>query len=275
MDRQATAKRLLKLADVLQKRAEYSAYFVCDTCNHTANLSSINSKRERLASEEGNSDILPRVSVNDRVSCPACEGSMSYVATEESGRYIYDESKTAGKDDEEILDDLMEDEGEDKEEKKSPKKGEKSEEPEESEESEEEPKDTDEGKEKSKDEDVGDEIDIDKLFEDVETQKKKDEDEGEKEEEDTSSAMPPDEIEEKEVTEEPKEPKGPEKTEESEEISEEIIEEPKKEEKPKKKKKTKDKPDDGKANLDKDEVPQFKSKEAGERFKTSFDRYMQ
>ena len=86
-----TASHLLKLADAIEKEASEKTYFICDCCNHTANLSSINSVRAKIASESGISSVK-KVSVNDEIACPAygCEGVMSYVATDDSEKFYID-----------------------------------------------------------------------------------------------------------------------------------------------------------------------------------------
>ena len=88
------AESLMKLADTLENEAMNVSYMVCNKCRHTASLSTINGKRVRVASEL-NVKNVNTVTVNDKVSCPACDGTMSYVATEKSSRY-YVESAEAG-----------------------------------------------------------------------------------------------------------------------------------------------------------------------------------
>lgn len=276
MDLKETAKRLLKLADQIEKEASENSYFVCDHCNHTASLAEINDRRVKLASTEDPEMEVQRVTVNDRVKCAACEGIMAYVPSDDSERYYVtaedevEEEAPAGE-----MPPVEEEDQQESRQSESPAEG---------------------------DEDAPDDadIDIDKLFEDVETQAQKAKGEGQESpeesvddqgipENDTSSALPPEEPRQEEA------PAMPEKPEEEptgeqppveeapaeeapeeetpaaeEEVEEEVVEE-KPAEKPKKKKK--DKPDDGKANWEKEEVPQFKSKEAIERFASSLERY--
>lgn len=277
MDLKDTAKRLLKLADQIEREASNNSYFVCDNCNHTASLSEINDRRIKLASEEDLDMEVQRVTVNDRVKCAACEGVMVYVPSEESERYYVTAEDEVEEDGETETPKEDEDSGEvGVDDSVTPMKGES--------------KSPAEGDEKSP-EDV--DVDIDKLFEDVETQAQKakgeEEDTSEEDipdqpvpEDDTSSALPPEEPRQEEA------PAGP--PPESEEVEEESVEEEQPaeeapaeeedieevvEEKPaeKPKKKKKDKPDDGEANWEKKEVPQFKSKEAIQRFASSFERY--
>lgn len=86
MDRQAAIKRLIEIADSIDKRAAEETYFVCRLCNHTASLASMNDKRMKVASEAGLQGV-DAVTVNDVVGCPACGGDMSYVPTEYSEHY--------------------------------------------------------------------------------------------------------------------------------------------------------------------------------------------
>lgn len=90
-DIKKTASQLLKIADTIEKEAYEKTYFVCDVCNHTANLASINATRAKIASEDGIGSVKP-VTVNDKVRCAAagCDGIMSYAATDESAKYYVD-----------------------------------------------------------------------------------------------------------------------------------------------------------------------------------------
>jgi hypothetical protein len=90
------AERLYKIADELEKEASDNTFFVCDGCNHTASLSDINLKR-KLASSTFNVKHVANVTVNDSVTCVACGGKMSYVPTENSGKY-YVEAEDTGAD---------------------------------------------------------------------------------------------------------------------------------------------------------------------------------
>jgi hypothetical protein len=80
------AENLIKLANELEVQAMDVSYLVCDKCHHTANLTTINDKRRKVASEM-NVKNVNTVTVNDKLSCPACEGTMSYAPTEASQRY--------------------------------------------------------------------------------------------------------------------------------------------------------------------------------------------
>jgi hypothetical protein len=90
-DMKKTASELLKIADAIEKEASEKTYFVCDKCNHTANLSSINSVRTKVASDNGIDNVNP-VSVEDSIACPVmeCAGVMRYAATEDSEKYYID-----------------------------------------------------------------------------------------------------------------------------------------------------------------------------------------
>lgn len=89
MSLKKTAEDLLKLADQIEQEASEVTKFVCDTCNHTATLATINASRKTAA--EGIEDVtVSDISVNDKISCPACEGVMAYSETEESTAYYFD-----------------------------------------------------------------------------------------------------------------------------------------------------------------------------------------
>jgi len=80
------AESLMKLADTLESEAMSASYMVCNKCRHTASLSTINGRRLKAASDMSVKNVNT-VTVNDKVACPACDGTMSYVATEKSSRY--------------------------------------------------------------------------------------------------------------------------------------------------------------------------------------------
>jgi len=80
------AERLLKIANTIEKEASEVTYFICDNCNHTANLETINSTRSKVASS-ANIENVSKVTISDKIACPACSGTMSYVATEDSEKY--------------------------------------------------------------------------------------------------------------------------------------------------------------------------------------------
>jgi ubiquitin len=96
MSLKQAAEELLKIADEIEVQADSVTKFVCDKCNHTATLAKINEKRKTAATEAGENVIVSPVTVNDQVSCPACDdGVMAYVASEESEKF-YVEEKAAG-----------------------------------------------------------------------------------------------------------------------------------------------------------------------------------
>lgn len=82
----ATAERLLKIANAIEKEAYDKTYFVCDKCNHTANLATINQRR-KVAADQHSIKKVRTVGVEDKVACPACDGTMIYVATDDSERF--------------------------------------------------------------------------------------------------------------------------------------------------------------------------------------------
>jgi len=89
------AEELLKIADEIETEAAGVTQFVCDSCNHTATLASINEKRTEAAKTAGENVTVSPIGVNDKVHCPACEGVMAYRETEASAAYYYDADKTA------------------------------------------------------------------------------------------------------------------------------------------------------------------------------------
>jgi len=95
MSLKKTAEELLKIADEIEKEAEAVTKFVCEGCNHTATLSLINDRRDAAAKEAGENVHVARITVNDKVLCPACGDNMSYVASEESEAYYFDPEKAA------------------------------------------------------------------------------------------------------------------------------------------------------------------------------------
>lgn len=92
------AEELLKIADDIEKEAADVTQFVCDKCNHTATLSTINARRKEAAASEGENVVVSDVTVNDKITCPACEGVMAYQETEASAPYYYDPDKEAAHD---------------------------------------------------------------------------------------------------------------------------------------------------------------------------------
>lgn len=113
MSLKQAAEELLKIADEIEKEAEEVTQFVCEKCNHTAALATINTMRKEAAESAEETITVADVTVNDSIQCPACDGLMSYKATEASESYYFDPEKKASEDGDE------DDEGgdEDKEEK--------------------------------------------------------------------------------------------------------------------------------------------------------------
>jgi hypothetical protein len=95
------AQRLFDIADAIEKQAAKSSFFVCDSCNHTASLESINSLRTKYASENG-IESVSNVTIDDTISCKACGGDMKYAATEDSEKFFVE----AGEDSDTDLDDV-------------------------------------------------------------------------------------------------------------------------------------------------------------------------
>ena len=109
------AEQLLKIADEIEKGAAEVTEFVCSSCNHTATLAKINTKR-REAAEQTENVTVADVTVNDSIHCPACDdGVMTYRPTEASADFYFDPSKEAKKAD----DDKDKDEENGEEEKKA------------------------------------------------------------------------------------------------------------------------------------------------------------
>ena len=80
------AESLLKIADAIEKQASLQSFFVCNKCNHTSNLATINDTRRKVASEH-NRNSVSKITIHDKIACPACAGTMEYVPTEESEKY--------------------------------------------------------------------------------------------------------------------------------------------------------------------------------------------
>jgi len=99
MSLKQAAEELLKIADEMEKDAAEVTRFVCDVCNHTTTLASINEKRAAVAKEAGNV-TAEEITVNDQVFCPACDGVMAYKATEASSAYYFDPDKKAEEEEE-------------------------------------------------------------------------------------------------------------------------------------------------------------------------------
>jgi hypothetical protein len=102
------AQKLFDLADVIEKQAAQKTFFVCASCNHTANLESINSTRTKYASDNGIDDVTS-ISVGDTIACSACSGDMKYASTEESEKFFVEASTKESADDDLELDGLESD----------------------------------------------------------------------------------------------------------------------------------------------------------------------
>lgn len=89
------AEELLRIADDIEKDAAEVTMFVCNKCNHTASLASINGKRQEMAKTAGEKVTVADITINDKVQCPACEGVMAYQETEASAPYYFDPDKKA------------------------------------------------------------------------------------------------------------------------------------------------------------------------------------
>lgn len=101
MSLKKTAEELLKIADDIEKEATEVTQFVCDKCNHTATLASINQKRKEAAKAAGENVIVADMTVNDTVHCPACDGLMLYQANDPSEAYYFEPDKKAEEKEEE------------------------------------------------------------------------------------------------------------------------------------------------------------------------------
>jgi hypothetical protein len=95
MSMKQAAEELLKVADAIDKEAAEVTQFVCNKCNHTATLASINARRKQAAEESGANVTVADITVNDKLQCPACDGVMAYQETEASAGFYFDPEKTA------------------------------------------------------------------------------------------------------------------------------------------------------------------------------------
>jgi hypothetical protein len=91
MSLKKTAEDLLQIANDIEKEAAEVTQFVCDKCNHTTTLAKINDSRKTAAQEVGENVTVSEITVNDKVTCPACDGVLSYKATDASNAYYYDD----------------------------------------------------------------------------------------------------------------------------------------------------------------------------------------
>ncbi len=85
------SEELLRIADEIEKEASEKIFFACDSCEHKANLATIESKRKEASeavSDDTKKVMVASVSVDDSLACPECDGIMKYAATEESEKYI-------------------------------------------------------------------------------------------------------------------------------------------------------------------------------------------
>lgn len=105
MSLKKTAEDLLQIAEAIEKEAAEVTQFVCDKCNHTTTLAKINASRKAAAAEVGKNVTVSDIAVNDKVSCPACEGVLSYQVTDESKSYYFDEKKADDKEEEKAEED--------------------------------------------------------------------------------------------------------------------------------------------------------------------------
>jgi hypothetical protein len=95
MSMKQAAEDLLKVADAIDKEAAEVTQFVCDKCNHTATLATINARRKEAAEAAGSNVTVSDIAVNDKIKCPACDGVMAYQETEASAPYYFDPDKKA------------------------------------------------------------------------------------------------------------------------------------------------------------------------------------
>ena len=97
------AQRLFDIADAIEKQAAEKTLFVCEGCNHTASLGSINTERAKFASDNGISNVSG-ISVENTITCKACGGDMKYAATEESEKFFVEAADVLIEDTEEVTD---------------------------------------------------------------------------------------------------------------------------------------------------------------------------
>jgi len=94
------AEGLIRVADEIEKEAAEVTEFVCDKCNHTAALATINAKRREAAEQADGEVTASEITVNDKIRCPACDGTMSYRPTEASAAYYSNESEKTAEEEE-------------------------------------------------------------------------------------------------------------------------------------------------------------------------------
>lgn len=291
MDLQETAKKLIKMADQIEKDASDKSIFICSECNHTASLTDINDRRTKLAGDQY--EVKP-VTINDKVFCPVpeCKGTMSYIATDESQNFYVEDKDAAKEDDpagsiEDLLGDAAKPTPTEEEPPKPPKKPKapKLEEPGADLGAEppalEAPTPEPPALEAPAPEDKTDDLNVDNLFEDVETQNENMKADKAEQAETTQKARKERTDEKNRIEQEhedglgipaAKEPLG-DPTIKTEPSPESVKDQPKEKEdifdvgKPKKPKKPK--PED----IIKKDVPKFKSKEASDRYMAASSRY--
>ena len=95
MSLKQAAEELLKIADDIENDAAQITQFVCESCNHTATLATINEKRKEASKEAGENVTVSDITVNDKIHCPACDGVMAYKESADSAAYYYDADKKA------------------------------------------------------------------------------------------------------------------------------------------------------------------------------------
>lgn len=86
------AELLLKLADKIDKAIDESVLFECDDCGLIHPLGVINTENKK-ASEEAGVEYEP-VTVNDKIECPDCGGTMAWSPDEQSEQFF--EESTEG-----------------------------------------------------------------------------------------------------------------------------------------------------------------------------------
>ena len=95
MSLQKAAEELLRVADMIEKEAAEVTSFVCEKCNHTATLATINNRRHSDAKTAGENVTVSDITVNDKITCLACQGVMAYKETEASAPFYYNPEKKA------------------------------------------------------------------------------------------------------------------------------------------------------------------------------------
>lgn len=104
MSLKQAADELLKIADDIEREAGEVTQFVCNKCNHTATIASINGLRKEAAEKSEDNVVVSEITINDTLQCPACDGIMAYVASEASDAYYFDPEKKAEKEASEPID---------------------------------------------------------------------------------------------------------------------------------------------------------------------------